>query len=100
MLVGLEVDGQRMTFPMLSLHLVGGIAAGALYFGSLWWNATLFGGAGRVQTLIVSMAVRFVALGAILMAVSLEGAIPLLATASGVLIARTAVLYWVRLASP
>lgn len=100
MLVGLEVDGQRMNLPMLALHLVGGIVVGILYFRTLRWNAELFGGGGRVRTLIASMAARFVLLGTILTAASFEGAMPLLATAAGVLVARTIVLRRVRLTAP
>lgn len=99
MLVRLEVDGQRVTVLMLTLHVTGGLAVGALYFMTLWWNAALFGAAGRVRTLIASIAARFVLLGGVLTAVSFEGAMPLLATATGILIARTIVLRRVRVAA-
>ena len=89
-----------MTVLILVLHLAGGAAIGALYFGSLWWNARLFEQAGRTRTLLASMAVRFALLGAVLVAVSLEGAMPLLATALGVLLARAVVLRRVRMALP
>jgi F1F0 ATPase subunit 2 len=70
---------------------------GALYFGSLWWNALMFEQAGRLRTLLATMAARFALLGGALIAVSLEGAMPLLATALGVLLARAAVLRRVRM---
>ena len=89
-----------MTVLILALHLAGGAAIGALYFGSLWWNAQLFERAGRLRTLLASMAARFALLGGVLFAASLEGAMPLLATALGVLLARTAVLRRVRMAAP
>lgn len=90
-----------MTVPFaigLALHLAGGAAIGTLYFGSLWWNARLFERAGRVRTLLGSMIARFVVLGGVLTAASLEGAMPLMATALGVLLARAAVLHRVRAA--
>jgi F1F0 ATPase subunit 2 len=70
---------------------------GALYFGSLWWNAQMFEQAGRLRTLLATMAARFALLRVALIAVSLEGAMPLLATALGVLLARAAVLRRVRM---
>ena len=85
-----------MTALILALHLAGGAAAGGLYFGGLWWNARLFERAGRVRTLLAGMAARFILLGGVLTAASFEGAVPLLATALGVLLARTAVLHRVR----
>jgi F1F0 ATPase subunit 2 len=97
------VDGQRVTVPIairFALYLAGGAAIGALYFGSLWWNVQLFEQAGRVRTLLATMAARFALLGAVLTVVSFEGAIPLLATALGVLLARAAALRRVRVAAP
>jgi F1F0 ATPase subunit 2 len=84
----------------LALHLAGGAALGALYFGSLWWSTRLFERAGRLRTLLAGMAARFVVLGAALAAASIEGTLPLLATALGVLLARAAVLRRVRPAAP
>ncbi len=80
----------------LTLHLAGGTIVGTLYFGSLWWNARLFAQAGRVRTLLAGMVARLVLLGAVLTAASVEGALPLLATALGVVLARAAVLRQVR----
>ena len=85
---------------ILALHLAGGAGVGALYFTSLWWNARLFERAGRLRTLLASMAVRFVVLGGVLTAASFEGAMPLLVTALGVLLARAAVLRHFRVAAP
>lgn len=89
-----------MTALILGLHLVGGIAVGSLYFGSLWWNAQLFDRAGRVRMLLAGMAVRFTVLGGVLTAASFEGAMPLLTTALGVLVARALVVRRVRLVTP
>ena len=49
--------------------------------------------------LLASMAARFALLAGVLTAVSLEGAMPLLATALGVLLARAVVLRRVRMAT-
>ncbi len=89
-----------MTAPGLGLHLVGGIALGGLYFGSLWWHARLFAGAGRVRTLLAGMAVRFAVLGGVLTAASFEGAMPLLVTSLGMLVARALVLSRARVVTP
>lgn len=84
----------------LALHVAGGAGIGAVYFASLWWNAQLLERAGRWRTLIASMALRFVLLAGALTAASFEGAMPLLATALGVLLARAAVLRRIRVAAP
>jgi len=81
----------------LALHLAGGFALGGLYFGSLWWGTRLFERAGRLRTLLAGMAARLVLLGGILTALSLEGALPLLSTAIGMLLARAVVLRRVRM---
>ena len=85
-----------MTALAVALHLVGGIALGALYFGGLWWHARQFGQGGRIGALLAGTAVRFALLGITLWAASLEGAMPLLATALGVLLARAVVMRRVR----
>ncbi len=76
----------------LGAHLAAGIALGALYFRAVWWSARLFAQGGRAATLVVLIAGRFAALGGLLALASLEGALPLLIMALGVLIARFAVL--------
>jgi F1F0 ATPase subunit 2 len=96
------MDGQRVTVHLgisLACHLLGGMILGALYFSSLWWNTRLFERAGQISLLVGSMAARFLLLGGVLTAASLEGAMPLLATALGLLLARTAVLRRTRTAS-
>jgi F1F0 ATPase subunit 2 len=112
MLVCVEMDEERMSFPSFALlpawaaflslaaHLAAGIALGTLYFGSLWWSARRFGGAGRATTTIVLMVGRFALLGGLLTLASLEGALPLLVVALGVLIARSVVMRGVREAAP
>jgi F1F0 ATPase subunit 2 len=100
----MEMDGERMTslsfssLPAwgaclsLAAHLVAGIVVGVIYFRSLWWNARRFTMGGHVATTIAVMIGRFVILGMVLTLASLEGALPLLLMAAGVLIARSAVV--------
>ena len=100
----MEMDGERMTslafssLPVwgtclsLAAHLVAGIAVGVIYFRSLWWNARRFTMGGHVATTIALMIGRFVILGVVLTLASLEGALPLLLMALGVLIARSVVV--------
>ena len=76
----------------LAAHLVAGIAVGVIYFRSLWWNARRFTMGGHVATTIAVMIGRFVILGVVLTLVSLEGALPLLLMALGVIIARSLVM--------
>ncbi len=76
----------------LAAHLAGGLGLGVLYFGSLWWNARMLAGSGRLGTVMAFTVARFTLLGGILTLVSLEGAMPLLMTMLGVLVARSAVL--------
>jgi F1F0 ATPase subunit 2 len=104
MLVRLEMDEKRMSIASfaalpawvvslgLSAHLGGGFALGILYFRSLWWSVNRFGGRGSLAGTVALMIGRFVLIGGVLTLASLEGALPLLATALGVLIARSAVV--------
>jgi F1F0 ATPase subunit 2 len=106
------MDEERMSFPLLNdlpawtilLGLAGyfiaGIGLGVLYFRSLWWNARRFTEDGRATTAIALMIGRFALLGILLTLASLEGALPLLAMALGILIARAAVMQSVRVATP
>ena len=112
MLVRVEVDEERMNFLSfdvlppwalylsLAAHLAAGIALGVVYFCSLWWNARRFAAGGRAITAVALMIGRFVLLGGLLTLASLEGALPLLMMALGVLIARPVVIRRVREATP
>lgn len=79
-------------FLSLGAHLAAGIALGAFYFRAVWRSARLFAQGGRAATIVVLIAGRFAVLGGLLALASLEGALPLLIMALGVLIARSAVL--------
>jgi F1F0 ATPase subunit 2 len=84
----------------LAAHLAAGIIVGMLYFRSLWWNARRFTTGGRVSTTIAVMIGRFVILGLLLTLASLEGALPLLLMALGVVIARSVVMHRIKEIAP
>jgi F1F0 ATPase subunit 2 len=100
LLVGLEMDEDRMSLhwfhgllswvllPVLAAHLLGGIGLGVLYFRGLRWNTRQFVDGARIAAVVALMFGRFALLAAVLWAVSLEGAMPLLAAALGLFIAR------------
>jgi F1F0 ATPase subunit 2 len=100
----MEMDAERMTslsfgnLPAwvtcfsLAAHLAAGIVIGVLYFRSLWWNTRRSTSGGHVSTTIAVMVGRFAILGVILTLASLEGALPLLLMALGVVIARPVVM--------
>ena len=87
------------TVPMAALHVVAGIAAGALYFRWLWWSTRRFAHGGAWM-LALSGVLRLVVLGLLLALIAREGALPLLATTLGVLLARAIVVRRVKAAAP
>ncbi len=95
-------DGLPVWAMLLSLgaHLAAGVMLGVLYFRALWWNTRRFALGGRVTTTIALMIGRLGLLGGMLTLASLEGALPLLVMALGILIARSAVLRRGREAAP
>ena len=76
----------------LAAHFAAGVGLGALYFRGVWWSARLFAEGGRTATVIVLTAGRLAVLGGLLALASLQGALPLLTMALGVLIARPMVM--------
>jgi F1F0 ATPase subunit 2 len=84
----------------LAAQFVVGIALGILHFRSLWWNVRRFIDGSSLLTTIALIIGRFVLLGALMTLASLEGALPLLMLALGVLVARSAVMRRVREAAP
>jgi F1F0 ATPase subunit 2 len=112
MLVRLEVGEERMSFLSFdclpswavflssAAHLTAGIALGVFHFRSLWWSTCRFTGDSRVMTMVALMIGRFTLLGGLLTLASLEGALPLLVMALGVLIARSVVVRRVREVTP
>jgi F1F0 ATPase subunit 2 len=102
------MDEERMSLPSfdslpawamplcLAAHLAVGIVLGVPYFRGLWWNVCHFTRGGRATTALALMVGRFVLMGALALFASLEGALPMLALALGVLIARSAVMRRIR----
>lgn len=78
---------------LIGTHLAAGIGLGLCYFRALWWSVRRR--AGGAPALAAIMA-RVAMLVAILALVSREGALPLLATAAGVLAGRFVVMRQVR----
>jgi hypothetical protein len=102
------MDAERMTILwlealpawatalILAAHFAAGIALGIAYFTAVWWNARQFALGGGMVTTIALIVGRFVLLGGGLALTSLEGALPLLLTALGVVLARFAIMRRVR----
>lgn len=87
------------------LGLIGclllGLAVGAAYFAAMWRSAELFAGGGRVSSGIALVAGRFALILAVLALIAIRGgALPLLATALGILVARGIAMRRVRAMSP
>ena len=76
----------------LTAHLLAGIAAGLLHVRTLWWNTRRFAQGGRAMTTAALMVARFAVLGGVMLLASLEGALPLLALALGIFVARMLVI--------
>ena len=73
-----------------------GVGLGLVYFRGLWWNARMLAGGRSLMQVVALMLGRFVLLAAVLVLVARAGALPLLATASGLLAGRQFVLRRVR----
>ncbi|ACE99608.1 hypothetical protein IP86_17205 [Rhodopseudomonas sp. AAP120] len=84
----------------LVAYLGAGIVLGMLYFRGLWWSVRRFSDGGKLAATIALMIGRFVVLGGLMTLASLQGALPLLVLALGVLAARAAILRRVREVTP
>ncbi len=92
-------SGWRL-LPELALCLAAGLGAGVLYFRSLFWSVQRFAHGGRATPAIALGLLRFALLGGLLALAATQGALPLLAAALGVLIARALVARRVRRSVP
>lgn len=82
-----------MTAPFsLLLWLLLGVAGGGAHFALLRWNATLYVAGGSLAQAVATQALRMAATAAMLAFAAWHGALPLLAAAVGVLLARLLVL--------
>jgi len=84
----------------LVTHMGAGILLGILYFRGLWWSVRRFSHSDRLVATLALMIGRFVLLGGLMTLASLEGALPLLVLALGVLAARSVVMRRVREVTP
>jgi F1F0 ATPase subunit 2 len=89
------MDEKRMSLSLV-IHFGSGILLGVIYFRGLWWNARLLASGGHLATSIALLLGRFALLGGLLTLVSLEGAMPLLVMAMGILVARYVVMRGLR----
>lgn len=71
--------------------LLVGALLGVVHFGSLWWNTRLYTTGGAVAALAIQLG-RFAVLALVLAGLALLGALPLLAGAAGLMIARQLVV--------
>jgi hypothetical protein len=81
---------------IVPLHLAIGTTIGLLYFHAIWRSVRQLAGVAPMRATVIAMALRFAILAAALVAISLEGAAPLLAAGAGVMIGRFIVLRSVR----
>jgi len=86
--------------PLLLANLLGGLLLGWLYFGLIWRSARLFAQGGGLRLLLLTGLGRLAALALALLLAALEGALPLLVVAAGMLIARALYLRRVRRQAP
>lgn len=96
-----------MTAPWtIGLHLAAGLGVGLWHFHALWWSVRRLAQSIPAQGIpaqgipvrgaLIAILARFAILLPILALTSLEGALPLLATAAGILAGRMLVLHRVR----
>jgi len=81
-----------MSLLAAAIFLVIGFTAGTLFFALLRWNTSLYIRGGSLAFAVALQGVRFAAVGGLLVLTALHGALPLLLTALGLLIARPVVL--------
>jgi F1F0 ATPase subunit 2 len=88
----MALDQDRMSINLI-LGLIGylvlGLIVGGVYFTAMWWSAELFAAGGRMTLALALVAGRLVLIVAVLALVATQhGALPLLATAFGIVSAR------------
>jgi F1F0 ATPase subunit 2 len=70
-----------------------GLAAGTLHFALLRWNASLYGRSGYIAGAAALQLLRLAVLTLVLALIAMQGTLPLLLAALGVLIARPLVMW-------
>ena len=81
-----------MSMLEVAIFLALGFTAGTLFFALLRWNTSLYMQGSSVALALLLQAVRIAAVGGLLMLTALHGALPLLLTALGLVVARPVVL--------
>jgi F1F0 ATPase subunit 2 len=85
----------RVAIPFVEYVLLGSFA-GTISFLLLWVNVRLYASPAPAWRAIALHTARVGTLTIVLVAIARAGAIPLLATLAGILIARSIVLRWQR----
>lgn len=75
-----------------ALYLALGALAGAVHLSLLRRNAALYARPGRIGHAVGLQILRFAAMAGVLTAVALQGALPLMMAALGVIVARPVLL--------
>ena len=83
--------------PDLALYLIVGAILGSFYFGVLLWTVRLHTLQAAASRVIPLYLVRLAAAGVAFWVVAQQGALPLLITLLGFLIARIAMQRWLKL---
>lgn len=73
-----------------------GVGLGLVHFRGLWWNTRMLADGRPARRVIASMLSRFALLAVVLVLLAHAGALPLLATALGLLVGRQLVVRRVR----
>jgi hypothetical protein len=89
MLVGLEMDEIGMKF---GAFLGLGLVLGGIYFYGVWRSARGFTTGAPMERMVLLSVGRLVLMGGVLALISRAGAMPLLATALGIVLARPLVM--------
>ncbi|MDB5998659.1 MAG: hypothetical protein JWP52_358 [Rhizobacter sp.] len=81
---------------LLAAHFAAGSCIGLVYFNGLWWTTRRLFDETSIVAVALLLVGRFAVLAALLTLASFEGAMPLLALATGVCVARVIVVRRVR----
>lgn len=82
-------------------YLMIGLIVGGVYFTAMWWSAELFASGGRVPLAITLVTGRFALIVTVLGLIATRGgALPLLITALGVVVARFVAVRRIRALAP
>ena len=85
----IAADATRLARVLLGAGC--GMLLGFAHFGSLWWNTRLYTGGSGIRALAMQV-LRLILLAGVLTGLAHLGALPLLAAALGLLVARSLIL--------